>query len=612
MQQNLYGPLRFISRALALALIFSASSAYSTSINDAIRQAIETNPDVLNAQAERDAAKSDVRQVVGEYLPSLDVEGGIGREVSDNPATRATPGRHRRTLTRQESRVFARQLIFDGWNVSSRIKQSKFTYQAASFQVLEAKEQFAFEGAAAYLDVMRNRELVRVRRLDVKAHVETLAKVSKRLKAGAGRKSELNLAKSRLALSRADLERALGNLKDSKATYFDVVGVEAPSDMQKPHTPPTVPHSKQEAIDVALNINPSLGSAKSEVGASIAAIDEAKSPFYPTITFEVTGTMNNDLDGVKGHNNDLQGLFRLTYNVFRGGSDWAGVDSAQSRKIAAKHDAESIRTGVIEDVSISWNNLKAAKNRIPYLQTHRHESRNVFDAYRKQFQLGQRTLFDLLNAQTELYDAMTNLVNGIYDEITANYRLLAGMGKLVESINLDGLQRDTHLNISYLENYDNITLLPMEADTGAEVEEIIKEKVKHSKEPSHINRSVDYYDHDVSIPSARRVNTNYTHQRSEFDKNLMKIPSNHYTIQLMTSKYPGNLERLIQEQGLQKDTTYYAVKVGGQTFYRLIHGDYHDKVSAKEAIKDLPKDLVAKLSPVTRSFASVKSSMRVT
>ncbi len=410
------------------SLVVSTASAIT--LQNAVHQTLTTHPDILSAKSAETAARHDVRQAQGGFLPSVDLEAGIGKEYSNNPATRAAIRQDTRTLTRQESALRASQLLFDGGNVKNTVAQRRADFLTRHHQVSESQDALAFDAADAYLNVIRQREIVRIRKSDVAAHIETLAKVRKRLKAGAGRKSELDLVDSRLALSRARLTRAQGDLRDSYDTYYKVIGTRVPDHLVVP-TLPTTPVTLTAAQHTAMGINPSVAALESQVDANTAAIGVARSAYFPTFTVDAGGTAQNDLDGVKGHNNDAELMVRMRYNLFNGGSDKAAIDSAIARETEARHDLDNIRRDVAEDVALSWNNLQASIKRLPNLRIHRDQSRNVFIAYGKQFQLGQRTLFDLLNAETEYIDAKASLTDGIYDVRSGTYRLLASTGTII-------------------------------------------------------------------------------------------------------------------------------------------------------------------------------------
>ena len=185
-----------------------------------------------------------------------------------------------------------------------------------------------------------------------------------------------------------------------------------------------------DAQDVAMLSNPTLKVLMSRVEAQAAAVGVARSAFYPEFTLDLIAAYNNNLDGVTGRNEEKLAMVRMTYNLFNGGSDLANLRAAKNRRIATIQELADATRNVHEDVALSLNDLDTAKDRLPSLREHRDESLNVYEAYVKQFKLGQRTLFDLLNAQSEYYDARSNYIDGRYDIKVNGYRLLASMGVL--------------------------------------------------------------------------------------------------------------------------------------------------------------------------------------
>ena len=462
---------RFSAVTLGIMLSLSSGLSQAHTINDAIHSAITTNPDVKGTVTDRAAAVQDVRQAKGVYLPSVDIGAGIGKEYSDNPATRGRPGRHSTFFTRRESDIFIRQLLFDGGATKNTVAQRRYELRSSEYLIGEARERLAFDAADAYLEIMRQKELVEIARQDVNAHKDFLSKINKRLKAGAGRKSELSLVRARLASSEGRLERQKGFLEDAEDTYIRIVGNNPPSHMSQPLLP-RIPGSLKAAQDLSVDVNPSVSALKSQYDASGAAVSVAKAAFWPTFNLDIAGTMSDSLDGVPGHNNDALAVIRMDYNIFRGGSDKAAVNAATDRKSTARFNVEDIQRQVNEDIAFSWNQVQTQKSRLPYLRNHRAESLAVFRAYQKQFQLGQRTLFDLLNAETEYFDAKSSVVDSEYDYKSAHYRLLASIGNLTSTLGYNewdsGIDVVTTLDVPAKTLYDEIVDDVTTPDTAAE------------------------------------------------------------------------------------------------------------------------------------------------
>lgn len=432
---------------IALASCFGAGSAFADNLAQAVNQTIATHPQVLSAELQQEAASEDVKQQLGGYLPSFDVQTGDGKQTSDNPATRST-SKSPITLTRQESHFLMTQLLFDGGNVSNQVAKSRADYQTSTYQVYEAQEALGYDAALAYLTVMQDRDLLKIAKLNVQAHEDMYQKIGKRVQAGAGKKSDLDLAESRLALAKSNYMQAWGQLQDDEATYVKVIGAPPGAYMEMPPQPQNIPLNLSQAQALAIQLNPTLAASKSQIASNVASVGVAKSAFFPTVTLDLSASYSDSLDGVPGYNNDKQALVRMNYNLFRGGSDKAAVSAARYRVIAAEQDSQKLQRQILETVAFAWFGMQTAIRRVPELQVHSTQSYNVWQAYIKQFQLGQRTLFDLLNSQSEYYDAQSALVQAQYQERINRYQLLASIGELVSTVKNPDFQREP-ASISY-------------------------------------------------------------------------------------------------------------------------------------------------------------------
>lgn len=641
LQRMLHISSKFNKLALGVGLIFSSNLAYSMTLQDAVNQTLTSHPDILSAQEEQGAAKSDVSQAKGGWLPSFDVEAGIGHENTNNPATRATSGGDV-NFTRQESNFVIRQLLFDGGNVSNQVREAKANYKTRVFQVSETEQLLGFQAAEAYLNVLRARELVTIAQFDVKAHEDLFQKVQKRLKAGAGRKSELQLADSRLALSMSELDRELGGLHDANDTYIKLVGSAPPKQLSMPKPPKNMPHSLQQAQQLAMQINPTVKATDMQIAANQAAKGVAKSTFLPTFTLDVSQSYNNNLDGVKGYNNEKLEMVRMTYNVFNGGSDKAAVDAATYRVAAAQHDSATTRRDTNENVALSWNNLQANLNRIPPLQTHVTQSYNVWQAYEKQFQLGQRTLFDLLNAQSEYYDARAALTDAEYSVRVARYRLLAAIGNFVatvENTNRNYISSTHHAQTKNKQIYgisqsssatpSGTLTMSNQLATGTTSQMSTANPVNNytyspystsmskAAKPSD-PKSVKQYREKALKPLASNATINTTKSKVATKKTVKQakvkkeitssvIPvktadvksMDKYTIQLLVAVNKDWLNKFAHKTHITKQSQIFMMQNDKKAEYVLTYGSYKTKAAAEYGLNTLPKD-VQKLKPFIR------------
>lgn len=580
---------RIQAAVLCASSLFFFGTLQAISLQEAVQQMLATHPDVLSARSKEEAAEQDVKQAKGGWLPSVELDAGAGRQGSDNVATRALPSNPGVvSLTRTESNLALRQLLFDGGNVSGQIKERTASVRTAQFQLAQSQEGRVFDGTSAYLRVLQNQELLKVAKSDVATHRDTLNKVTKRLDAGAGRKSEVTLAQSRLALSEARYELAVRGLMDSRDTYAKVIG-DAPENLHLPRVPGNLPGNLVEAQSLAMELNPAVAAAAAQYDVSTAAIGVAKAAYYPTFTLEAGLRFNDNIDGLKGHDNDALAIVRMNYNLFHGFSDEAAIHATIDRQAAALHDTDNIRRNVNEDVALAWNNLESARKRLPFLKSHQDDSWAVYDSYVKQYQLGQRTLFDLVNALTEYYDAKTAYIQGKYDIRIAEYRLLAGMGILVNTLVGAESSEELLVNDEAQKGY-GVSVPPLPSPTNLDA------RGAENNNEARASSSMPNDDSEVALIDDGEDEYHPAPQLSAAPPS-----GRYYTVQLLAAPDQATAEDFITRHHIEDRASYYAVKVRGRTWYRVIYGNYASRQEAVNAMNQLPPRL-NRMRPLVRIY----------
>ena len=103
-------------------------------------------------------------------------------------------------------------------------------------------------------------------------------------------------------------------------------------------------------------------------------------------------------------------MARLRYNLFRGFKD----EARRAETVELVSEAREIRNNthrqVIESMRLSWMAYQAVKDQIKYLEQRVDFTTGTADSYTKQFNLGKRTLLDVLDTEAEVIDAKRSLV----------------------------------------------------------------------------------------------------------------------------------------------------------------------------------------------------------
>lgn len=420
--------------AVALSSIVSASASAVT-LQEAVKQTLTSNPDVLVETNERLARDEERKQARAGYFPSVDLTAGYGHEWSNNPTTRAVPP-NTEEYTRGEAAINLRQMLFDGFATSSEVDRQTARVNSQAYRISGEAQNVAQRAVEVYLELLRRERLLALAKENLAAHEKTYDQIKLRSESGVGRKADQSQIEGRLALARTNVVAEESNLLDAKTNYLRVVG-ELPEDsLEKPSASAQMPASMDEAVEQALANHPTLKSANSDVEATRAQHRAAKHRYFPRFDLELSRTWDNELDGVDGTNEEFQAMVRMRWNLFNGGKDAARRKQTAHLINEASEVRNRTRRQVVESIRLSWSAYEATKTQLVYRQQHVDSSRQTRDAYGKQFNISQRTLLDLLDSENEHFEASRAYIDAETDHLFAQYRIFTGTGNLIQNLGL--------------------------------------------------------------------------------------------------------------------------------------------------------------------------------
>ena len=405
--------------------------AYAETLQQAVELTVRSHPQALEALNHRLAAEEALKAVRGGYLPRVDIDGGIGREHLDDPYSRSA-GMSRDTFTRRQAGVTLTQMLFDGFAVRSAVAGERARVDSSAYRIALTAEELALRVAGAYLEVLRRHETILAAKQNFNAHQHLYHQIKRRSESGVGRGADLAQAQARLALAVDTLRAEESALKDAELEYLQLVG-SPPGELNKPPSPlRELPRNEESARTMAVANHPAVKAAKADVEFAQSLQDAAKAAFYPRFELAVAATHDNDR--VRGLADDQSVMLRIRYNLFQGGSDRARVNQAGYQVRELTETLNRTRRQVEQEAAMAFNANVTARDRVPTLTQYAESSLATREAYAKQFSIGQRSLLDLLNAESEYYSARYSYITAQYADVVTAYRVLASTGSLLGNL----------------------------------------------------------------------------------------------------------------------------------------------------------------------------------
>ncbi len=422
-----------------LILAVSPVAAEPFSINDALREAAKSHPGVGEASANRRATESELRQTQSTLLPQVRIDAFVGQEKFDQSASivsgTALPipavGTGVWRTGSQES-VVIRQLLFDGFASIHDIWRQSARVNAAAFRVRERTELLALDAAEAYVDVVRYLRLVDLAQQNVATHEKIFSNVNSRFAGGRAGEGDLEQARERVENAKAQRDEFRRSLEDARSKYRKVVGLE-PINVRFPGPLGGMPGTRDEALATAVRFNATLLAAQADADAAKHAFRVTDGAFVPTVALEGRATHYDNTYPFLGiTHEDYSGRVVMSWDIFRGGQDvWKRTEAAE-RSVQATMAHARLQRDALELIDKAWSARTITRDRIADLTRQLAADRKTIAAFDKEYELGQRSLIDLLNAQNQYFNAAVSLTSARGVIVFADYQLLAAMGTLLE------------------------------------------------------------------------------------------------------------------------------------------------------------------------------------
>lgn len=427
-----------LTLAFPLLAIAGEATPLGVTLKEVAQKAVLNSPEVTSKWHNYKAADEEIGVARGGYFPRVDLTVGSGKESLKQP------GLGDRSYTRSGYLVSLNQMLFDGFATRNEVRRLDKARLVRYYELLDASENTALEAGRAYLDVLRYRHLVDLAKDNYIQHKATYDQIQRRTQSGVGRRVDLEQAGSRLELADINLVTESANLHDVTARYQRLVGDQPAGSIAAPtQIGSAFPGQAKTALDTLHQKNPALLAAVENIEAAQYEIDTRRAAYSPKVDLRARTDQTNNYLGADGRRDYNVAEVVLSWNLFNGGSDRAREKQTIEKKNIAFDLREKACRDTRQTLLIAYNDvlrLKEQSSRYANQVTLLEKTR---DAYRDQFNIGQRTLLDLLDTENELLTARRSAVNADTDLTLAYLRTYAGMGTLLENLGLQRLDTET-------------------------------------------------------------------------------------------------------------------------------------------------------------------------
>lgn len=419
-----------VASALCLGLVIAPVPSLAQSLEETLVQVYQESP-VLNAQrAQLRATNERYPQAIGAWLPTVEITSSYSRTANRQESAAAGTA----VSQTQSEGVTVTQNLYSGGRNFAGLRRSEQDIAIGRERLRDTEQLVFLDSITAYMDVLRDREIVSIRRNNVGVLGEHLEATQVQFDLRRRTQADLAQARSRLFAAEAETAEAEARLTASQERFERLVGT-PPGQLEMPLAP-----SVQALPDVkpheAVDANPTVRLQFLELQASETDIEIAEGELLPRLSLEGSftraraGTRN---DTVSSLDRSAVMTLTLTVPIYQKGQVFSRIRASKYTAGQRQIDLDQAYRAAIEQLYASYENYRAASVRIQALSAQVEAAQVALASVQAELEVGRRSVLDLLDQEQEFLNARVNLIAAQRDSIVFAYTVARDLGRLSAS-----------------------------------------------------------------------------------------------------------------------------------------------------------------------------------
>lgn len=424
---------RCVPRAMAIAVVAAlglagAASAHAEDLMDAYRQALQSDPVLMQAEAQSRIGHEGMVQSRAQLLPQINgsVSYNYNHGSQTGPQVIQTPNGpvledntiHTGGRSRTES-VGLDQVLFD-FGKFSQLRASKASAEAAQAQYAAAEQELIVRVASAYFTVLTDEDQLRFAEANQKALSKQLEAAQAKYAVGLSAVTDADNAKAQEAAAAAAVIQSQTTLYNDREALAQItgeksVGLKALTDKLPLEHPQ--PDNVEDWVKTAIASNPTLQAQRDQVSAAQHSITTARAGHLPTLSASVSYSRNPSWAGVgfsssgapRGDSRSIGTTvgFALNVPLFAGGGTQSRVRQAIAQRDQANDVLVQNRRQIVANTRNAFNSIEAGISQVEAQRDAVASAQKALQSTQAGYEVGSQTILDVLFAQQTLFQAQS-------------------------------------------------------------------------------------------------------------------------------------------------------------------------------------------------------------
>ena len=441
--------------ALLAALVAAAPSAHALTIHEAMAEAVRSNPNVLAARQAARFRHEELPLALSAWRPTVEASVTASRtRIGSAPVASATEveipvfgddgsfvgrtppipvpasgGVSSDHSGREALELVLTQNLYRGGGRKAVLRQAEEGVRFGHASVEDAEQRVLLQTATVYLDVLRAEGFVALREASLAAFEAHARDTRAQYRVGDRTRADVAQAEAEQDVAAAEVAAAKAELEVQRARFETLVGL-PPEDLEAAGEPDGLPETLEAARRAAESARPAVRVAVHAERAASQAVRAAAGDLGPRVdlTGAVTRTLHHGsplLDST-----DASVGVRLAMPLYQGGSGGARVRQARRLRSQLRDQRLAAQRAAVQQATGAWRNLHSARQRYAALDAAVEASRIALAGIRREAEIGERTIREVLDAERSLVVYRVNALDAERDAVVHAYALLEAVGAL--------------------------------------------------------------------------------------------------------------------------------------------------------------------------------------
>ena len=413
--------------ALGVLLLVPSPVGTAGEFDQLLDEATQRGVQVDAARSRNQAAEASVRKAWSKFLPSIRAQGEFGHNKND--AFGRFKGIGRNSYDNSQYGISSNLPLYRGGAHYYGLKQAQAMAVAEGYSFKETRQLLLLDTARAILGVIRDREIVRLQR-ENRVIVRSILKTTEsQFEGGEATRTDIDLAQDQFTAAQSVYAQALDLLHQNETEFQRLIG-RSPGRLSVPKGVfQRLPKSLHEATLLAEQDNPQLLAALKRADAAQHSLKASYSKFLPSVDLNMDYTEER-FHGVEA-DDESDFSVKLNFSVPLFQPD-ALPASEESRHVAEQrqYEARDARYTAKAMAKVAWNSYQTARKRYHLALRRIRAAASAAKGMRRELEVGQRTVLDVLDTQERLVQAKVGAANAKFERYMAAHLLLSSVGQL--------------------------------------------------------------------------------------------------------------------------------------------------------------------------------------